>query len=316
MFGNPNHLSILTMLLSKILQVKYEDLEGKIALESRTIPNETLGEKLTESDVIVRVDTTETKKIVLEVNIRSSFYETIMNRNIHYMEKEAVSGIPQNDTYKDLPTTILVNFNNFNNSSKKRIFDEYLYRNIDGDILTTKRRILNIDIVKCYNLWYNNAISKEDFNSYERDLLLLSALLWTNQEKEFKECLDKIKINKKIKSEIMEVLLRMMENGKLVGRYRDYEIEEAKTINGIKKEIAEQMEKELAEKMEKEITNKVKKEYKEKYYTEGRDEGIEQKQREMVINLYNQGVSLDIISGASGLSKDEIENIIEKPKNK
>ena len=48
MFGNPDHLSILNMLLSKILQVKYENLEGKTTLTPRTIPNDTVGESLTE----------------------------------------------------------------------------------------------------------------------------------------------------------------------------------------------------------------------------------------------------------------------------
>ena len=43
---------------------------------------------------------------------------------------------------------------------------------------------------------------------------------------------------------------------------------------------------------------------------EGRAEGKAENQREMIINLYNNNVSLDIISKSSGLSIDEIKKII------
>ena len=296
MFGNPDHLSILTMLLSKILQVNYEDLEGKITLLPRKIPNDTVGEKKTEMDVAVRIATDEAGKVLLEVNIKSGFYESIITRNIHYMEELAISGLDQNADYKDIPATILVNFNNFYVNGVEKIFDEYMYRNSEGKILTTKRRILNINIAKCHELWYNDAISKECLDSYQYDLLLLSALLFTNKEKEFKECLDKVKISENIKSEIMEVLLRMKEDSKLVRKYLDYEVEEEKTRKGIEKEI-----------LEKGISQGI---------LQGISQGAEQKQREMVISFYNQGVSLDIISKASNLTIPEVEEIIKNSKTK
>ena len=50
-------------------------------------------------------------------------------------------------------------------------------------------------------------------------------------------------------------------------------------------------------------------------YETGKDEGfmngVEQKQTEMIINLYNNKVPIDIISKSSGLSINEIEKIIE-----
>ena len=44
---------------------------------------------------------------------------------------------------------------------------------------------------------------------------------------------------------------------------------------------------------------------------EGIDIGIEQNRIEMIINLYKNGVSLELISKSSGLSIKEIEKIIE-----
>ena len=292
MFGSPDHLSILTSLLSKILQVKYEELDGKITLIPRSVPNETTGEYLTERDVVVKIDTNEKKKVLLEVNIRSSFYNSVINRNIHYLEEEAVSGIPQNISYEDLPIVILVNFNNFSIHNNGKIFDEYLYRNEDGEILSDIRRILNINIEKCYQICYNGVELEEELNSYERDLLLLSAALWTTSKKEFKYAIEQVEIDEKIKVEIMEVLVRMNENASLVRKYRDYKLEEERTEKGIRNEI-------LAE--GKEI---------------GLEEGRKQKEQEMVTNLYNQNVSIDIISKASGLSQEEIEEIINNSKSR
>ena len=284
MFGNPDHLSILTSLLSKILQVEYEELEGKITLIPRSVPNETVGEYLTERDVVVKIDTNEEKKVLLEVNIRSGFYNSVINRNIHYLEEEAVSGIPQNISYEDLPIVILVNFNNFSIHNNGKIFDEYLYRNEEGEILTDKRKILNINIEKCYDAWYNKDVFKGDFNSYEMDLLLLSAALWTNREEEFRKVIDNIEIDKKIKREIMEVLLRMKENADLVRRYRDYELEEERTEKGIRNEI--------------------------------RENAIKETKQEMVLAMYTNNEPFDKIQKYSGLSQEEIKEIINNSKTR
>ena len=86
----------------------------------------------------------------------------------------------------------------------------------------------------------------------------------------------------------------MKEDSKLVRKYLDYEVEEEKTRKGIEKEI---LEREISQGIEQGIE-------------QGISQGIEQKQREMVISLNNQGVSLDIISNATGLKFEEIKNII------
>ena len=47
----------------------------------------------------------------------------------------------------------------------------------------------------------------------------------------------------------------------------------------------------------------------------GFQEGIQEKQKEMIIKFYNNGVSLDIISKSSGLSIDEVNEIIKEHDN-
>ncbi len=50
--------------------------------------------------------------------------------------------------------------------------------------------------------------------------------------------------------------------------------------------------------------------------TLGIQEGIRQKQNDMVINLHNQGIKLSIIANASGLSEAEVNEIINDSSSK
>jgi len=66
--------------------------------------------------------------------------------------------------YDAIPYTILINFNNFFiNQKRKKVFEEFYYRDDCGNKLTEKDRILNINIEECYRLWYN-----PDFDSLRR----------------------------------------------------------------------------------------------------------------------------------------------------
>ena len=50
-------------------------------------------------------------------------------------------------------------------------------------------------------------------------------------------------------------------------------------------------------------------------YGIGKKDGIEQKQNEMIIQLYKNGASLDLISKSSGLNQDEVKKILTESKN-
>ena len=45
---------------------------------------------------------------------------------------------------------------------------------------------------------------------------------------------------------------------------------------------------------------------------EGIEQGIEQNKREMVVNLFKNNVPIDVISESSGLTIDEVKEIIDK----
>ena len=78
MYANSEHLEILTVLLSKILEIEYDDIVGRITLLPLSVPNKTLGEKKCERDVVVSLKWEDKEKdnyqIILEVNVKKEFY--------------------------------------------------------------------------------------------------------------------------------------------------------------------------------------------------------------------------------------------------
>ena len=79
----------------------------------------------------------------------------------------------------------------------------------------------------------------------------------------------------------------MNEDASLVRKYRDYELEEERTEKGIRNEIL----------------------------AEGKEIGIQETKKEMVLAMYAKNLSLDDIEEISGLSQKEVENIINDGKS-
>ena len=168
---------------------------------------------------------------MLEMNINYDYYETVINRNTFYFNHMAATGFGEGENYKNLPVNILVNFNNTSLNHRGLIVDEYMYRNIFGDILTDKYKILQIDIEKAYQLWYNNIEERVDSDNYLRDLTLIAASLTMTSEEEFKKCISEVNMNPEIKSEIEKVLEDMCSNKDLVIKY--FENDKEMLLDGI-----------------------------------------------------------------------------------
>ena len=283
MFGNPENIELPTMLLSKILKVKYEDIENKVDIRLSTIPNKTIGEKKTERDVVLSIRDTKESRIILEVNIKDKFYETVINRNLFYLNDVAASGFPESEDYDKLPTTILVNFNNFNINRRDKIIDEYLYRNVEGDILTFKNRIININIAKCLEVWYNGYWD-ERLDENQKDLIRICALMEVETETDFKKCVKDIDVKKEIKRKMEEVMREMCRDENLIGRYYDKEVEERRILRGIESEMLEK----------------------------GVEEGKEEIKKEIVKKMYQMQEPLEKIKSYVDLEIDEIEKIIKE----
>jgi len=286
MYGSQEHLEIITMLLSKILEIDYDDLEGKVTLLPLNVTGKTVGEKKSERDIVVSVKTDDKYRIVIEVNVKTDFYESVMDRNIYYSMSES-RRLVEGESYDNMDITFLVNFNTFFiNKDRKKVLDEYLLRNEEGDVLSKKYKVLNVNIEECKNLWYDNNYQGK-FGLYEEDLVLLSAALMVEKESEFKEILDLVRMKPEIKDLMEGVLTDMNKDDDLVGSYYDW--------------------KEEQDKMNRSIINEVER----KSLKKGIELGIEQTKKEMIINMYNNKCSLELISKCTNLSVEDIKNIVD-----
>ena len=235
-------------------------------------------EKKTERDIVVRLISDKNQRIVIEVNVKPRKYNTVINRNLYYLNEVFTSGLDEGDGYNNIENTFLINFNTFyTDNIHKKIFDYYYLMNEEGNILTEKQKILNINIARCYHEWYTKT-EREFRNSYDKDLYYLCAAMVTEKDEEFKECLSKINTSLSLK-ELIEKVMSDMEDTK---RINDGIIEE---------------EKEWA---------------REEGLKEGREKGLAEGRAEMIINLNNNNVPIDVIAKSANLSLEKVSEIINE----
>ena len=163
--------------------------------------------------------------------------------------------------------------------------------NEEGNILTEKQKILNINIARCYQEWYTKT-EREFKNSYEKDLYYLCAAMVTEKEEEFRECLSKVNTSLSLKELIEKVMIDMEDKDDLKLDYYNF-LEDTKRINdGIIEE-----EKEMAREIG---------------LREGREEGRAENRKEMIINFNNNNVPIDVIAKSANLTIDEVKKIINE----
>ena len=282
-YANQDHPEILAMLLSKVLKIDYKLLEGNITLLPLSATNKTIGEKKCERDILVSVKTNHNYNIIIEVNVRKDRYQSIIDRNLYYAYQTAGHSLQESMNYDDIPDTILINFNTFFvNKNQKNVIEEFCYRDKYGYVLTEKNINYNINIEECYNLWYNNKYQGK-FEPYEEDLVLLCAAMMVDKEEDFRSILRLVQMKPEI-MELMEGLVREMNhNEKLVTEYKTWKNEEERINASIISEVRR---------------NSIK-------------EGMAQKEKELVLNMFNQKLSVSLISECVGLTEDKVKEIID-----
>ena len=226
-------IEILTMLLGKILEVDYEKLEGRVELAPSRIPNRTVGEAKMERDLVVRIKDNPERRIIMEVNIKKKFYQSVIDRNLHYLNQVSTSGMEEGKNYSDMPMSLLINFNDFFvDDEHKKVFDSYLYRNKEGHVLSHMQEIININIAECYRLWYNKEYQGK-FGEFQEDLLLIAASMMIERQDEFTECIGEVRTKLTIKDLMERTVDEMKDDEMLWGRFYNKEEEEARIREGI-----------------------------------------------------------------------------------
>ena len=291
-------IEVLTMLLGKILEVDYEKLEGRVELAPSRIPNRTVGEAKMERDLVVRIKDNPERRLVMEVNIKKKFYQSVIDRNLHYLNQVSTNGMEEGKSYSDMPMSLLINFNDFFvDEEHKKVFDSYLYRNKEGHVLSHMQEIININIAECYRLWYNKEYQGK-FGEFQEDLLLIAASMMIEKHNEFTECIGEVRTKLTIKDLMERTVDEMKDDEMLWGRLYIREEEDARIREGI---IAE------------ERANARKEAFKEGFddgFNDGFNDGSSKTRKEIIKKMIEKDMPLEIISEISGVSLEEVENII------
>ncbi len=311
MFANQSHLETLTFLISKVLGIKYEKLKGNITLQPDKYPKAEIGKKQEERDLVVSVASLNDTKIMIEVNYNPNAFDKLgeyflddnqgyvikLLRDLYYAAALVGNSLDSGEGYNKLSALFLIEFNHyFVDKDHKEFFEEYHLRNKYGHILTKKFKIINLNVVECRNMWYDKTYQNIEYNDYERNLIALGALISINNLEDIEKCLKEVDTTLKIKKLFKEVIVNMNKDEERWGRFYNFQ-DEQKKIND--STLAYSKEEGIEE--GKEI---------------GLIEGRKEREQEMVINFYNQEVPIEVISKASGLSQEEVEEIINNSKNK
>ena len=231
------------------------------------------------------------------------------------MKKGVLSPPPieKKDTYDRIVRTILVDFTPyFLDSDYQEIIERCFVTTPHGKKLTDFLEYININVVECAKLCYNGTYKRRKFDKFEKDLIVLGALIQATEEDEAKGFIKRINISKEVKKSIEGVLESMSKDDLKWGRSYVKEEEEERirqtTINLVKKRALEDG-KELGIAEGKELGIAEGKEL-------GIEVGIEQKEQEVIISMYEEGYDIVTISKIVKVPTSKIEQIIEDLSNR
>ena len=114
----------LTVLVSRILGIEYEKVEGKVKIEPLTITKKERGKKKEERDLVASVSIESPAKLIIEVtydaasvNAKGDYiydkrqdWISKVKRNFHYLIETITNSIEKKEPYDKIVRTILVDF--------------------------------------------------------------------------------------------------------------------------------------------------------------------------------------------------------------
>ena len=315
-FANPDNILITKLLVSSVLEVPESSLKELEFLPLET-PTDTIISNNIERDLVLKVKcndkeyilnfefnyfTNDWKRRFKHIKIDEDKEKILSNehlvkilRNLIYIFRNA-GRMEIGEDYLSYRIPKLINFNTFTTGEYEDIIDRYSLLNKHDEEYTKifkSLEILNLDVVKNYNLWYNS-IKEEARNIYEKNLFLLSCILATDKIEDVEKIVKELETSNETKEKIVEVIKKMNTNELFWSVYYDKDEETKK----YRKTLEKLCEKDFVEKGKAEGL------------TLGRAEGIASKERDMVINMYKANEVLDKISKYTELPIKKIKQII------
>ena len=195
-----NEVNILTKMVSDITGIDYEILENNITLETNELSVNSLKEKVKKCDFILRID----KNNILNIELNASYYTGLLIKNLAYLCNIFSRVTKKSDKYDENLNVIQLNLNCYEKNKTKDVLEEYKLQNIKThEIYSENISILSLDIVKCYDIYYNddNKEKLPDFikwgtfiynRNYDMIPSILNGLISERQVKKIMDKIDKL----------------------------------------------------------------------------------------------------------------------------
>lgn len=266
-------------IISNITKIPKENIEKDMVFRRNEYEVVGISEKKKISDMVVEV-----KEGVINLEMNKSYYEGIIDRNYEYITKIRESLIKEGEDYKDIKKVIQINFDNYNiYRPDKRVVIKF-------EMLDYERRIREGVSIESYHIILPN-VKEKYYNEGSKNELVRKLVIMMAENSEELEKL--IRENQELRK-VGEKMVEISRDEELQGWY-DEEEHQRKVKNTL---IRSAIEKGWYEGKKEGIKEGIR---------EGKKESI----KEIVKNMISKGLSKDTISDMIGLSKEEVDNILQ-----
>ena len=276
-----------TTLLKKIIELSLDIKVKEIRILNGKMLSDKYKNKVSYLDLYVELD--DESKVSIEVNTNTDYY--IKDRNLYFLAKSMGNDMESGETYYDFKKHYQINLNASKNRQIDPFLDYYVCNKKYGLDYSDKLKIVEIDVVKFYEICYNNGDLK-NLSEFEKLMGLLGCK--TEDEEKFFED------EKGMIETIMKRAEKFRDDSEMIEMYdRDtmFEHMKRKELNDALAKNTEDVTKEVTNKVTEEVTNKVTKEV------------TSSTTRNIAINMLNMDMNLADISKATGLSIDELKEL-------
>ena len=124
--------------------------------------------------------------------------KTDLERNLGFISYLFSSYLRSGEDYRNIEPIIQINFNDYDvDKNNKDIIDVYMMMNKNGNILTDKLQMYDINIAKCHQIWYDGNIEK--YNELDQEIIKVCALMNIEEYGSFEMCLVEIDMDESVK---------------------------------------------------------------------------------------------------------------------
>ena len=272
---NKEDMDTIEWLVMQLLECSYEDIHGKVSVGNIRLTRTFRKEKTKYLDLIVLY---KNEKIIIELN---NNFDGIYTRNILYAANVLINNYKirddknlDDDYYKKVVRVLLVNLNWYRGKKGEKIVGKKIYEIPYSDLEESGYLLKIVNV----NLDYFTNLCYDKVGKCDK----LFKLLTIKSKEELKKLIKNEKLLKNYSSKIID----LSGNEKYSEALMDEIIEE---------NVAKQTAYLLGEQS-------------------GIEKGIQENKREVVLNMFNNNLSTQMIAICTNLTEEEVEKIIQEIK--